>query len=124
LKPTSKTAAEDPATERPGGETQWQQSARMLAMVDRQLEELREKHLAATQRVGELNGEHHDANQARRYDEAPAIRRQCDEAERAAGALGQQIAFLETTRRSHAAACDFWEQRERLRTASTAGAGA
>lgn len=124
MKSTSKTEAEDPATEPRGGETQWQQSARMLAMVDRQLEELREKHLAATQRVGELNGEHHDANQARRYDEAPAIRRQCDEAERAAGALGQQIAFLETTRRSHAAACDFWEQRERLRTAGTAGAGA
>jgi len=122
LKPTSKTEAEDPATERPGGETQWQQSARMLAMVDRQLDELRERHRAAIQRVAELNGEHHDAERARRYTDAPAIRRQCDDAERAAGSLAYQIAMIETTRRSHAQAVDFWEQRERLRPAGAPGA--
>jgi len=118
LKPTSKTEAEDPATEPRGGETQWQQSVRMLAMIDRQLEELREKHLAAIQRVAELNGEHHDAERARRYTDAPAIRRQCDDAERTVGSLAHQIAMIETTRRSHAQAVDFWEGRERLRTAS------
>jgi len=122
LKSTSKTEAEDPATEPRGGETQWQQSARMLAMVDRQLDELRERHLAAIQRVADLNGAHHDAERARRYAEAPAIRRQCDDAERTTGGLAQQIALLETTRRSHAQAVDFWEQRERLRPAGAPGA--
>ncbi len=124
MKPTSKTEAEDPATEPRGGETQHQHSARMLALADQQLTDLRERYRIANEHVADLNRGSHDATTARRYGEAQALSKQCRDAEFAAGALGQQIAFLETTRRSHAAACDFWEQRERLRTAGTARAGA
>jgi len=124
LKPTSKTEAEDPANEPRGGETQWQQSVRMLAIADRQLEDLREQHRAANQRLGDLQAQHHDATQARRYAEAQALYKESIDAQRAAGVLEQQIAMLEMTRRSHAAAVDFWKQRERLRTAGAPGASA
>jgi len=119
----SKAQSAELDTEPRGGETQHQRSARMLALADQQLEDLRERHRAAVQRVADLNRDHHDAEGARRYAEAPSIRRECDNAERAAGALEQQIAMLETTRRSHAQAVDFWQSRERLRPVGAPGAG-
>ncbi len=115
---------EDLDTVPPGGETQWQQSARMLARTDQQLTELRERHQTAQQHVGDLQRDWHDATQARRYADAQALSKQSTDAEGAAGALGQQIALLETTRRSHAHAVDFWKSRERLRTAGAPGASA
>jgi len=116
------TQPEDPTIEPLGGETQWQRSVRMLAIADRQLADLREQHRIANQRVGDLQGEHHDATQARRYAEAQALYKESIDAQRAAGALGQQIALLEATRGSHAAVVDFWEQRDRLRTRGASGA--
>ncbi|MBC5821587.1 MAG: hypothetical protein GIX01_06365, partial [Candidatus Eremiobacteraeota bacterium] len=56
------------------------------------------------------------------YAEAQALYKESIDAQRAAGALRQQIALLEATRGSHAAAVDFWEQRDRLRAAGSPGA--